>query len=39
MNDMMNYVMDIATQIVEKTPLAVWGSKDMINFTDRKSVV
>jgi Enoyl-CoA hydratase/carnithine racemase len=30
--EMMNYVMDIATQIAEKTPLAVGGSKDMINF-------
>ena len=35
---MMNYVMDIATQIAEKTPLAVWGSKDMINFTRGRTV-
>ena len=37
-DDMMNYVMDIATQIAEKTPLAVWGSKDMINFTRGRTV-
>ena len=36
--EMMNYVMDIATQIAEKTPLAVWGSKDMINFTRGRTV-
>ena len=36
--EMMSYVMDIATQIAEKTPLAVWGSKDMINFTRGRTV-
>ena len=36
--EMMDYVMDIAAQIAEKTPLAVWGSKDMINFTRGRTV-
>ena len=37
-DEMMNYVMDIAKQIAEKTPLAVWGSKDMINFTRGRTI-
>tara|TARA_B100000941_G_scaffold50431_1_gene32101 strand:+ start:85 stop:993 length:909 start_codon:yes stop_codon:yes gene_type:complete len=37
-DEMMVYVMDIAKQIAEKTPLAVWGSKDMINFTRGRTI-
>ena len=36
--EMMDYVLDIAKQIADKTPLAVWGSKDMINFTRGRTI-
>ena len=36
--EMMKYVLDIADQIANKTPLGVWGSKDMINFTRGRTI-
>ena len=36
--EMMDYVLDIAKQIANKTPLAVWGSKDMINYTRGRTI-
>jgi len=36
--EMMDYVLDISKQIANKTPLAVWGSKDMINYTRGRTI-
>jgi enoyl-CoA hydratase len=35
---MLEDVMGIAREIAEKSPLAVWGSKEMINYTRDHSV-
>ena len=35
---MLDYVMDIAKDIAEKSPLAVYGSKVMINYTRDHSI-
>ena len=37
-DDLVDGVMEIATEIASKSPLAVWGSKEMINYTRDHSV-
>jgi len=37
-NDMMKEVMKIAKEIAKKSPLAVWGSKEAINYTRGRTI-
>ena len=37
-DDLVDGVLDIAAEIASKSPLAVWGTKEMINFTRDHSV-
>ena len=35
---MLSAVLEVAAEIAEKSPLAIWGSKEMLNYTRDHSV-